>query len=143
MFGSFCYQRKDLKITIGTGSFININTDSQPLASADGTYPLVGWTLKNISTYLTEASCKDAGSLIQWALNMGKLINYYIYKKLLNPKWLLLKFHMWIYNILSFIISTCYTSGDNRNYYFVQILEQKKKYNWVHITYNTVLYSLN
>ncbi|KAK9710958.1 FGGY family of carbohydrate kinase [Popillia japonica] len=71
MFGSFCYQRKDLKITIGTGSFININTDSQPLASADGTYPLVGWTLKNISTYLTEASCKDAGSLIQWALNMG------------------------------------------------------------------------
>ncbi|KAI4468443.1 sugar kinase [Holotrichia oblita] len=71
MFGSFCFKRKDLKITIGTGSFININTDGQPVASAEGTYPLVAWTLNNVSTYVTEASCKDAGSLIQWALDTG------------------------------------------------------------------------
>ncbi|GJQ66308.1 hypothetical protein Trydic_g4353 [Trypoxylus dichotomus] len=71
MFGSSCFMPKDLKITIGTGSFININTNSEPVASAEGTYPLVAWTLNNISTYLTEASCRDSGSLIQWAMNAG------------------------------------------------------------------------
>lgn len=71
MFGSSCFKPKDLKITIGTGSFININTHSQPVASAEGTYPLVAWTLNKVSTYLTEASCKDSGSLIQWAIDTG------------------------------------------------------------------------
>ncbi|KAK9891060.1 hypothetical protein WA026_013386 [Henosepilachna vigintioctopunctata] len=66
MLGSCCFKENTLKITIGTGSFINVNTGSRADCTFDGMYPLVGWKLEGIMTYLTEAPCSDGGSLVEW-----------------------------------------------------------------------------
>lgn len=36
LFGSGCFQRGDLKITLGTGTFMDVNTGREPHASVAG-----------------------------------------------------------------------------------------------------------
>lgn len=36
LFGSGCFKTGDLKLTMGTGSFINVNTGTEPHASISG-----------------------------------------------------------------------------------------------------------
>lgn len=38
MFGECCFDTGDVKITMGTGTFMNINTGSKPHTSVAGTY---------------------------------------------------------------------------------------------------------
>lgn len=45
MFGECCFKVGDVKCTLGTGSFININTGHTPHASFKGLYPVVGWKM--------------------------------------------------------------------------------------------------
>lgn len=71
MFGSCCFNSGDTKITLGTGSFLNVNTKDKVHGSASGLYPLVGWKLKNKATYIVEGACNDTGSLILWAIKTG------------------------------------------------------------------------
>lgn len=72
MWGSQCFLKGDLKVTLGTGSFLDVNTGSSPHASVSGLYPLVGWRLFNGETaYVAEGAANDAGSLIQWAISTG------------------------------------------------------------------------
>ncbi|XP_052860053.1 putative glycerol kinase 5 [Anopheles cruzii] len=75
LWGNACFQRGDVKITMGTGSFLNVNTGTKCLASLHGLYPLIGYKLKEASamdiTYLMEGSSNDTGSIIEWARNVG------------------------------------------------------------------------
>uniref|UniRef100_A0A1Y1L423 Glycerol kinase 5 n=1 Tax=Photinus pyralis TaxID=7054 RepID=A0A1Y1L423_PHOPY len=75
MFGSCCYQMADTKITLGTGTFLDVNTGSSPLGCNNGLYPLVGWSINNKITYFVEGASNDTGSLIQWALSAGIIEN--------------------------------------------------------------------
>jgi glycerol kinase len=36
MFGECCFQEGDIKVTVGTGSFVNVNTGTKPVASFHG-----------------------------------------------------------------------------------------------------------
>jgi len=38
LFGSGCFKPGDLKITMGTGTFINVNTGQEPHASVAGNF---------------------------------------------------------------------------------------------------------
>lgn len=38
LFGSGCFKPGDLKVTMGTGSFMNVNTGKEPHASITGKY---------------------------------------------------------------------------------------------------------
>ncbi|XP_055322195.1 putative glycerol kinase 5 [Sitodiplosis mosellana] len=75
MWGSCCFNTGDIKITLGTGSFLNLNTGSQCPASIYGLYPLVAWRYadkKNTElVYCMEGAANDTGSIIQWAMNFG------------------------------------------------------------------------
>uniref|UniRef100_A0A1Y9IW38 Glycerol kinase 5 n=1 Tax=Anopheles minimus TaxID=112268 RepID=A0A1Y9IW38_9DIPT len=77
LWGNCCFERGDVKITMGTGSFLNVNTGTKCLASVHGLYPLIGYKLQGGSgsvadiNYLMEGSSNDTGSIIEWALNMG------------------------------------------------------------------------
>ncbi|CAH0391262.1 unnamed protein product [Bemisia tabaci] len=67
LFGSGCFKAGDLKVTLGTGSFLSVNTGQIPHASVAGLYPLVGWRIKDELVYAVEGSAYDTGSLISWA----------------------------------------------------------------------------
>ncbi|KAK5648337.1 hypothetical protein RI129_003229 [Pyrocoelia pectoralis] len=75
MFGSCCFEMGDTKITLGTGTFLDVNTGSSPLGCNNGLYPLVGWNINNKITYFIEGASNDTGSLIQWALSAGIIEN--------------------------------------------------------------------
>lgn len=71
MFGSCCFESNDFKVTLGTGSFLNLNTNQSVHGSLKGLYPVIAWKLSNEIVYMAEASCNDTGSLIEWALKIG------------------------------------------------------------------------
>nr|CAD7601262.1 unnamed protein product [Timema genevievae] len=71
LFGSCCFQEGDVKVTMGTGTFINLNTGKTPHASVAGLYPLVGWRYKNEIVYVAEGASNDTGSLVKWAQHVG------------------------------------------------------------------------
>lgn len=77
MWGSCCFKKGDVKITLGTGSFLNLNTGDQCHASIHGLYPLVAWQSngqagKDIDTvYCVEGASSDTGSIIKWAIDFG------------------------------------------------------------------------
>lgn len=90
MWGSCCFNTGDIKITLGTGSFLNLNTGSQCPASIYGLYPLVAWRYnerqgeKTELVYCMEGAANDTGSIIQWAMNFGTC-NIWIFKFVVAP----------------------------------------------------------
>lgn len=70
-FGECCFEPGDCKCTMGTGTFFNINTGSQPHPSSVGLYPVVGWKIGDQVTYLAEGSNFDAGTVVDWAQAIG------------------------------------------------------------------------
>ncbi|XP_004922481.2 putative glycerol kinase 5 isoform X1 [Bombyx mori] len=75
MWGSCCFDVGDIKLTMGTGTFFNINTGSAPHASVSGLYPVVGWRLGDELVYSAEGANNDTASIIKWAQNLGLFIS--------------------------------------------------------------------
>uniref|UniRef100_A0A665U885 Glycerol kinase 5 n=1 Tax=Echeneis naucrates TaxID=173247 RepID=A0A665U885_ECHNA len=67
MFGECCFDVGDVKITMGTGTFMNINTGQKPHTSVAGLYPVVGWKIGPELVYLAEGNAADTGTAIRWA----------------------------------------------------------------------------
>ncbi|TST47709.1 Glycerol kinase, glycosomal [Bagarius yarrelli] len=67
MFGECCFDTGDVKITMGTGTFMDINTGNKPHTSVAGLYPLVGWKIGSDVVYLAEGNAADTGTAIRWA----------------------------------------------------------------------------
>lgn len=67
MFGECCFDTGDVKITMGTGTFMDINTGNKPHTSLAGLYPLVGWKIGSDVVYLAEGNAADTGTAIRWA----------------------------------------------------------------------------
>lgn len=72
MFGSGCFSKGDTKMTLGTGSFLDVNTGDKPHASINGLIPVVGWKFRDQLVFIAEGSNHDTGSLIEWARKMSK-----------------------------------------------------------------------
>ncbi|CAH2089560.1 unnamed protein product [Euphydryas editha] len=75
MWGSCCFNVGDVKLTMGTGTFFNINTGSEPHASVSGLYPVVGWRLGDELIYSAEGANNDTASIIKWAQSLGLFDN--------------------------------------------------------------------
>ncbi|XP_058699684.1 putative glycerol kinase 5 isoform X2 [Poecile atricapillus] len=99
-FGECCFHPGDVKLTMGTGGFWNVNTGEHLFASR-GTvlyrigekrdwssgfshqnvavnhclYPLIGWKIGEEVVYLTEGSVSDIGTAIQWAQDIELFTN--------------------------------------------------------------------
>lgn len=71
MFGSGCFSDNDLKVTIGTGAFIDVSTLGSAHPCLSNMYPIIGWKINNELNYLLEIPCVNSGSLITWLQHTG------------------------------------------------------------------------
>ncbi|RDD38569.1 putative glycerol kinase 5 [Trichoplax sp. H2] len=74
LFGGLCFDKGDMKCTLGTGTFLTINCGSKPYASLAGLYPLIGWKLKDQSiVYVAEGNASSTGSVIDWLCSFAEI----------------------------------------------------------------------
>ncbi|XP_071044112.1 glycerol kinase 5 isoform X6 [Parasteatoda tepidariorum] len=71
LFGAGCFKKYDMTCTMGTGSFLTMNTGNSPFGAYSGFYPLVGWTISSETTYIIEGGVHDVGTVLSWASNIG------------------------------------------------------------------------
>lgn len=67
MFAQCCWNKGDMKVSLGTGTFLTVNTGSYVHASTSGIYPLVGWKIGSEVCYVAEGHSPSTGSAIEWA----------------------------------------------------------------------------
>ncbi len=66
LFGQLCFEPGDAKHTIGTGSFLLMNTGDHPFVSDRGLLATVGWKTSARPVYASEGSVFVSGSAVQW-----------------------------------------------------------------------------
>jgi len=71
MFAQGCWEKGDMKCTMGTGMFMSINTGDKPHASLSGMYPTVGWKIGSEIAFLAEANFPSCGSVCEWGKSFG------------------------------------------------------------------------
>ncbi|CCD68076.1 Glycerol kinase [Caenorhabditis elegans] len=71
MFGCGTWERGDVKITLGTGTFVNVHTGKVPYASMSGLYPLVGWRINGETDFIAEGNAHDTAVILHWAQSIG------------------------------------------------------------------------
>jgi glycerol kinase len=67
LFGQMCFSPGEAKCTYGTGSFLLMNTGTEPAKSKNGLLTTVGYQLgEEPAVYALEGSIAVTGSLVQW-----------------------------------------------------------------------------
>jgi glycerol kinase len=74
LFGECCFQAGSVKCTNGTGTFIDMNTGDEPLASIHKLTPMIAWKMGGKTTYMIEGIISSAGSSVQFLRDNLKLI---------------------------------------------------------------------
>ena len=75
MYGQCCFSRGDLKLTLGTGAFMNLNIGSKAHASLAGFYPIIGWKIGSKVVHLVEGSSNTCGNAVDWLQRMNWIEN--------------------------------------------------------------------
>ncbi len=71
LFGQLAFDEGDVKITMGTGSFVLMNTGNSPAFSENGLLTTVGWKIGEEVVYALEGSVFITGALIDWLISLG------------------------------------------------------------------------
>lgn len=71
MFAHGCWEEGEAKSTLGTGTFLAVNTGSTPLAPDGGLYPVVAWKMESEVAYMVEGNASSTGSAVEWAVKFG------------------------------------------------------------------------
>ncbi|MDY6796598.1 MAG: glycerol kinase GlpK [Actinomycetota bacterium] len=66
LFGEACFEPGSAKCTNGTGTFVDMNTGDQPMASIHRLTPMIAWKIGGETTYMMEGIISSAGSSVQW-----------------------------------------------------------------------------
>jgi glycerol kinase len=66
LFGQACFATGESKCTYGTGSFVLVNTGTQPVRSDAGLLTTVAWDLGDGLVYALEGSIFVTGAAVQW-----------------------------------------------------------------------------
>lgn len=66
LFGHCCFRKGEVKISHGSGSFVDVNVGARGRGSRRGLFPLVAWSFEGRATYMLEGSVATAGRLIDW-----------------------------------------------------------------------------
>ncbi|THB64467.1 MAG: glycerol kinase, partial [Spirochaetaceae bacterium] len=75
LFGQGCFQKGMAKNTYGTGSFILMNTGTQPIVSENGLLTTIAWGIDNKVEYALEGSVFITGAAIQWLRDEMKVLH--------------------------------------------------------------------
>lgn len=72
LFGHCCFNVGDAKVSLGTGTFLNINTGRDiHTPSAYTLYPMIAWKIGSEVTYMAEVNASCTGSLLDWGAQVG------------------------------------------------------------------------
>lgn len=74
LFGEACFETGSVKCTNGTGTFIDMNTGDEPVASIHKLTPLIAWRMGGKTTYMLEGIISSAGSSVQFLRDNLKMI---------------------------------------------------------------------
>ena len=66
LFAEACFHPGDVKCTNGTGTFIDMNTGEEPMASTHRLTPMIAWRLGGRTTYMLEGFISSSGASVQW-----------------------------------------------------------------------------
>lgn len=66
LFGHCCFRPGEVKISQGSGSFVDVNVGKKGKGSRRGLFPLIAWQMNGTPTYMLEGSVATAGRLIDW-----------------------------------------------------------------------------
>lgn len=69
MFGQCCFREGDVKLTMGTGTFVDVNVGPKPHASVQGFYPVTAWKRRGTIVHLGEGSSHTCGDAVQWLID--------------------------------------------------------------------------
>jgi glycerol kinase len=76
LFGQTCYTKGLAKNTYGTGSFLLMNTGTQPVTSREGLLTTIAWGIKDEAVeYALEGAIFITGAAIQWLRDGLGIIN--------------------------------------------------------------------
>ncbi len=71
LFAQGCFKPGDVKCTNGTGTFIGMNTGSEPFVSKQGLFPFIAWQIGDEKVYMLEGLSATTGELIDWGQEIG------------------------------------------------------------------------
>lgn len=66
LFGEACFGNGSVKCTNGTGTFVDMNTGEEAVASVHKLTPLIAWKMDGKTTYMLEGIISSAGSSVQF-----------------------------------------------------------------------------
>jgi glycerol kinase len=75
LFGQACFEPGMAKNTYGTGSFLLMNTGSEPMLSGHGMLTTAAWDLGNGLVYALEGAIFITGAAIQWLRDSLEIIS--------------------------------------------------------------------
>ncbi|XP_072033779.1 glycerol kinase 5-like [Amphiura filiformis] len=70
IFGQCCFDEGDIKVSMGTGTFLSVNTH-KPCVPGQGCWPLVAWRIGDDQMCTLECNDSDTCGVIDWGINMG------------------------------------------------------------------------
>ncbi|OZC10134.1 hypothetical protein X798_02724 [Onchocerca flexuosa] len=74
LFACGCWIENSVVVSLGTGSFVDVNTGALPhssLKDSKGLYPLVGWKFPNSLQFVAEGYSQDTAIILRWAESIG------------------------------------------------------------------------
>ena len=74
LFGQCCFDKGDVKNTYGTGSFILMNTGSEPVVSSNGLLTTMAACTSEEPEYALEGSVFVAGAAVQWLRDSMRMV---------------------------------------------------------------------
>lgn len=74
LFGEACFETGSVKCTNGTGTFLDMNTGDEALASINKLTPMIAWQMGGKTTYMLEGIVSSAGSSVQFLRDNLQLI---------------------------------------------------------------------
>jgi glycerol kinase len=73
LFAQGCLTPDVVKVTYGTGAFIEANVGPVPTVPSNGLLPFVAWQLDGDTSYSVEGGVFDVGAAVDWLVDMGLL----------------------------------------------------------------------
>nr|WTB28562.1 glycerol kinase GlpK [Streptomyces sp. NBC_00830] len=75
LFGQGCVHPGDAKTTHGTGTFLDVNTGTEPVISRHGLSSIIAWRRNGVTTYGLEGYAPVTGSAVQWLRDGAELLS--------------------------------------------------------------------
>ena len=75
LVGQDCFNQGDMKSTYGTGCFLMVNTENNPVSISEGLLTTVAYKLNGEVHYALEGSIYSCGNIIKWLRDKMKFFN--------------------------------------------------------------------